>query len=388
MKNVAALCLLLLLTACATVPVAPTPATHLFADTLFSPPSVAIQADDVFRLSEAMKHYLQADIAKQLKSKDPQGALFEALYHEGQLKLEYDAEITRNAAETFQARSGNCLSLAIMTAAFAKELGLKVQFQKIFTEESWSRNNGIFFASGHVNIVLGASTSQMRDRHEILNSMTIDFFPTNAIYRQRASPITELTITAMYMNNRAAESLARGQVDDAYWWTREAIKQDATFVSAYNTLGVIYRRRGNATGAEQVFNHVLAIEPQNVQTLSNLALLLRDQGRLTEAGVLTARLERLQPNPPYYYFDLGQVAMHDGDYAQAKSLFLKEVNRDEFNHEFQFWLSLAYFKLGDTEQAKKHMGKAMKNSNTRKEHDLYAAKLERLSSLREQSRLQ
>jgi hypothetical protein len=41
--------------------------------------------------------------------------------------IEYDSTVTRTAAQTYAARAGNCLSLVIMTAAFAEELGLRVR---------------------------------------------------------------------------------------------------------------------------------------------------------------------------------------------------------------------------------------------------------------------
>jgi len=34
----------------------------------------------------------------------------------------------------------------------------------------------------------------------------------------------------MYMNNRAVETLARGNLDDAYWWARAAILEDPHFI--------------------------------------------------------------------------------------------------------------------------------------------------------------
>jgi hypothetical protein len=35
--------------------------------------------------------------------------------------------MTRNAPQTFAARAGNCLSRVIMTAAFAKEIGVPIR---------------------------------------------------------------------------------------------------------------------------------------------------------------------------------------------------------------------------------------------------------------------
>jgi len=367
------------LIACSTAPVIQHP-NNLFHDELFPPATVRINADDVLAISDEMKHYLRNDIAKQLKSMGLQSGLFDALYRKGQLRLEYDAELTRTAAETFTARSGNCLSLVIMTAALAKELDLRVHYQRVIIAENWSRNNDIFFSNGHVNLTLGTYHGTARSSSDNFQRMTIDFFPPEEMRGQRSQEINEQTIIAMYMNNRAAESLARGKVADAYWWVRESIRQQPAFLPAYNTLGVVYRRHGHLREAELVLSQALLAEPENVPTLSNLALVLRGQDRLDEAALLTAKLEKLQPYPPYYFFNLGQVAMQRGDFNTAKTLFSKEVKRAEYNPEFQFWLAVAYFKLNDSEQAKKHMSFAMERSTTRKDHELYAAKLDRLRS--------
>ena len=374
--------LLLILSSCALAPPSPVRPNidHLFIDAQFKPSSVSINADEVFALSDEMKRFIRIEMARQIKEKGTQAGLFDALYSEKQLKLFYDAERTRNAAETFDTRSGNCLSLVIMTGAFAKELGLRVHYQRVLVDESWTRNSGIFFASGHVNLVLGTTFYLSNNPVESTQTMTIDFSPPAQTQWHRNEAISEQTIIAMYMNNRSAEALVRGQIDDAYWLAREAIKQDASFLSAYNTLGVIYRHHANTDAAEQVFNTLLALDHKNLQAMSNLALLLREQARFEEANLILARLEQAQPFAPYYFFDQGQNAFQRGDYEAAKSFFQREVKRDQYNHEFQFWLAVSYFKLGEMSQAKKHLNKAMESSTTRKEHDLYAAKLDRLTS--------
>ena len=182
----------------------------------------------------------------------------------------------------------------------------------------------------------------------------------------------------MYMNNRAAESLALGQVNDAYWWARAAIEEDPRFMGAYNTLGVIYRRHGNLQQAEQVFNLVLELEPGNTQVMSNLVRVLNDQGRVVESATLARKLEQLQPYPPFYFFERGVAAMRNGDFKEARVQFEKEVERDAYYHEFRAWLAAAHLGLGETMQARTQLTAAMENSTTRMEHDLYAAKLDRI----------
>jgi len=373
-----------LLAACATPPVPAPPPDPLFHDSLFKAPARPIDAADVFALSEPMKHYLRVDIARRLRNEGLQRGLINALYTHGELKLDYDSAITRNAAEAFDARSGNCLSLLIMTAAFAKELGLHVTYQSVEMDETWSRSDDLAFSNGHVNLVLAGRMGRLSPGFDETKLLTIDFLPAEDILGQRTRPISEDTVIAMYMNNRAAEALARGELDAAYAWARAALVSAPSFSSAHNTLGVIYLRHGNLREAQAVLEPLLQREPQNRQALSNLAMVDERLGQGEAAQALRARLARIEPDPPYAFFRSGLAAMRRGDYLSARALFAREIARADYNSEFHFWFAIANLKLGDVEQARKHLAIAMDNSTTRGDHDLYAAKLDRLRALQTQ----
>ena len=207
MKPWAVLLLSMVLAGCATAP-ATGPDKGLFNDRLFSVASGRISADDVFALSDEMKRYLVEEIPSHTRARGSRQGLFDALYGKGQLKLEYDSMMTRNAAQAFAARSGNCLSLVIMTAAFAKEMGVPVWYQSAFMGEIWSRIGDIYFLIGHVNVTLGRPSYEEFRRAE--GDFTIDFLPPDEIRGLRTRVLTEETIVAMYMNNRAAELLDAG----------------------------------------------------------------------------------------------------------------------------------------------------------------------------------
>ncbi|QSA96568.1 tetratricopeptide repeat protein [Methylococcus sp. EFPC2] len=355
-----------LLTACARGPEIRR-TESLFRDPLFAPPTESIEAEDVFALSDDMKRFLDTEVAEQLRTKGRQLGLYEALYDRRQLKLDYDATYTRNAAEAFAARSGNCLSLVIMTGAFARAIGLPVQYQKVLGEVFWSRSDDLYFADWHVNIALAEG-----------KLMTIDFVPPEEILSQRRQALREETVVAMFMNNRATEAITDGRIDDAYWWARAAIGQDAKFLTAYNTLGVIYRRHGHPEIAERVFAYALEQEPDNIQPMTNLAITLAELGRHEEARALQQKIEQLRPYPPFHFFDLGMAAMEKKDFHTAKDLFGKEIARDPYYHEFHFWLAAAYAGLGNTDDARKHLNLAIENSPTPSERKAYLAQLARL----------
>lgn len=362
----------LLFAACATPPV-PRP-DFLLQDELFSAPSQPVRVEEVFALSDEMRRYARTEIAGLLRANGRNRGLFEALYRKGQLQLEYDSAVTRNAAQAFAARAGNCLSLVIMTAAFAKELGVEFQYQAAVNETAWSRSGSLYLRNGHINLMLGSGTRDVGSSR-FDPPLMIDFLPPEELRGLRTRRIGESTVIAMFMNNRATEALLQGRLDDAYWWARAAIDNDAAFLKSYNTLGVIYHRHRDLPQAERAFRYVLQREPANAAVLANLARLERQQGDTTEAEVLERELARIERFAPFHFFNLGMAAMKGGDFKAARDLIAREVARDPYYHEFHFWLAVANFRLGDTERARELLALALENSTTRGDRDRYAAKL-------------
>ena len=378
MKILAVLLATTLLASCA-APGARVRPANVFNDQLFSAPTERIDASDVFALSDEMKHYVHTEIGDHLRAKGRQQGLIDALYNKNQLKVEYDSAKTRNAAQTFKDRTGNCLSLVIMTAALARELDMQVAFQRVLTDDTWARSGGLYFSIGHVNLIVGKPLLSLRNKFDD-SQITVDFLPAGETRGQRASPLSQETVIAMFMNNRAAEALARGNVSDAYWWAREAIVQDPSFLSAYNTLGVLYRRRGGLVEAELALTHVLQHEPENIQVMSNLVLVLSDQGRANEAARLNAKIAALEPHPPFHFFNLGMASMKERNFKAARDHFAREISRDTYNHEMHFWIAAAYSGLGEMSLSRKHLANALEYSTTRKSGEMYSAKLDRLKS--------
>lgn len=350
----------------------------MFLDDRFAPPSEPIGAGGLFALSPEMQHYLDTEIASRQRTRARQHALVDALYSSAQLKLEYDSTLTRNAAEAFAARSGNCLSLVLMTAAFAKELGLQVQYQVVFSEQAASRSDGIVYLSNHINLTLRPTAPEGRLVNLANEPLTVDFIPAEGQGRQRARVVREATIVAMYLNNKAAEALRARRLDDAYWWARAAIGQDPGFLAAQNTLSVIYRRRGHLAEAEQILRNAVALEPGNAVPMSNLSRLLKASGRAEEAARLDERLRRIEAVPPFHYFDIGLQAMADKKYELARENFEREVERAATHHEFHAWLAAALFELGEVDAARRHLQTALENSSTPADQALYESRLDAL----------
>lgn len=372
--------LAVLLASCSSPPPLPPAPASLFHDEAFAAMAAPLAPEQVLAVSEPMRQYLQHDLAPLIKRQGAVQGLVTAMTQPQWLRLRYDSSHTHTAAQAFERRSGNCLSLVILTAALARELGLNVYFQEVMTEELWSRQAGLYVASGHVNVTVGRARLAEQRGYDANSSVTVDFLPPADAQALRTRPLAERTVLAMFMNNRAAEALAAADLPLAYAWASAAVRQDPAFLSAYNTLAVVYLRQGQAGYSESVLRHLLGTAPKHTQALNNLVMALRAQGRMDEAQATARRLQGLEKFAPFEFYNLGMAALADGDAQTARTWFLKELARDPDYHEFHFALALAEWKLGHAEATRKELALAMDNSPQPGTHALYAAKLAHLQA--------
>ncbi len=212
------------------------------------------------------------------------------------------------------------------------------------------------------------------------DELTVDFVPPEDLRGASVRPLAERTVVAMYMNNRAAETLAAGQHAQAYAWAREALHHDPDYLPGINTLAVIYLRAGDMAEAEAALRHVLAYAPDDEAALSNLAGTLHRAGRSAEAAMVAARLERIQPYPPFHFLDLGRQALLEGRADRARELIARELRRQPFQHEAHFWAAVADAALGDAQAAAQHLQLARDYSGSPQQRAHYSAKLATLRS--------
>lgn len=375
---------MIMATGCATAPPGPAPViTDLFSDARFSPPTEPVGADKLFALSAPMTAYLNSPTFRaEVQRHGAEMGLVNALYDKQSLQLDYDGGMTRDAAATFAAKRGNCMSLVIMTAAFAKALKLDVAFQDVYVNTEWSRNGNLYVGSTHVNLSVGTPWTATAGTAEAPNRITIDFVPPLKTGQQRVKRISENMIVAMYMNNRAAEELASERLDNAYWWARAAVLREPVLVNAYNTLAIVYQRSGENALAERVYKRALARAPEDTVLMTNLVPLLARLGKHEESRAIAARAASLEPEPPFFYFERGIKAMEAGKFAEARQLFRREVRRSPYSHEFHYWLAIAHLRLGEARAARDEMAIALDNSTSVDASRRYASKLAALRSLR------
>jgi len=374
-----------LLTACSAVapqaagsPIAEA-AGALLQDGAFGGTPPASLNQDPFAISSEMQRYLQTEVAARVRSYGPREGLFDAIRND--LVLTYETSSTRTASEAFAARSGNCLSLVLMTAAFAKAMDMPVRYQSVYDHDTWSRMGGIAFLSGHVNITLGQRDTTGTRLRDSAPGLTIDFLlPEGGSKALHTRAIDEQTVLAMYRNNRAAEALADGDVDAAYWWVRSALLAQPAFNASYNTLGVIYRRKQMLAASERALRMATAREPTNAVAIGNLADLLQESGRVAEANQLRDNQVKSAQAPPYTHFQKGLAALKASRLEDAKKAFAAQLKVTPYDHEVIFALGMTELHLGEPQAARELIQRALAESTTQQSQGIYSAKLELINN--------
>lgn len=375
--------LLLLLWGCSST--APKPSDDeidaLFADSLFKSVSNIPSVEDIFSLPPSVA----ADVRRaydrySLSTKNPVAvhewlaSYINANQLGGHSDFHYQDNLTQTASETYAQRAGNCMSLVVMTSALADVFKIGTEFQDIAIEPVWDKQGEFYLINGHVNLRLLPAES-VHTVYVSAHAILVDFMPERALRGYNKVQINRQTLTSMFYNNMAAESLVDGDLDRAYAMIKAGLKS-GHFIPALNTLAVIYRHKGDEKRAEQVYRYALKYDADDMTTLYNLAVILGEQGRLEEWAQVNKVLELARIRNPYYYYDMGEQAYDEHQYSEALAWYQRAVDKADYRHEFFFGLSRTYWALGDEKRAKLNMEKAMALSREATDKHRYQAKLQ------------
>jgi tetratricopeptide (TPR) repeat protein len=347
----------IVLAGCAAAPRAPLPAHLPWQDQAFDYDAalVSVSKRDLFQLEPDLLSKLHDPGIQNSSAQYRLHYLVSLLFGPETKDFPYSGGHSTIAAETWRRKSGDCLSLTVLTYSLAKSLGMSVQMQEVRVPDVFDRRGSVEFLNRHVNVLIrDVGLLHFKDGSMRSGNVIIDFEPQIGSRREGLA-LSDDGILSRFYNNIASEYLAQGNLTLAYAHFKAAILADPGYSPSYSNLAQLYGRRGFLQNAEQLLLHAIALNDDADIALRSLHQLLVSQGRESEALKYTEILRARQDKDPYYWLGVGldylqaenyQKAVSALEHAQALTTGFQEVHR---------YLAIAYWRAGKQPQAKNQL---------------------------------
>ncbi|WP_076409289.1 lipopolysaccharide assembly protein LapB [Shewanella sp. UCD-KL12] len=291
--------------------------------------------------------------------------------------------VNYTASEAMDNAGGNCMSLALLTFAVAKQLGVKSAFQVMHTEPMLLEvTENIAVTSDHVRTYLYEESNEVQSATTLFfnrDYVILDYFPGR--YDRTGKVINEQQFFAMFYRNLAADSLLAGNFDLAYQLLEKGLSYDELYAPLINMMAIIHRRKGDEDTAERIYQYGLDVTDSKISLLSNYYFLLSKQGNTLAAEEIKKQLLQLEDSNPYDWYLIGKSAMKNGDFKSAEVYFNKFLNNTPYYHQAYFDLAKAQYAMGREVLAKSSIKLALEYAELPQSQKQYLAKLNWLEQM-------
>lgn len=366
--------LISLTSACTAVPPVTNEIFNLRNDALFKEkpniPSIA----EVHKLTPAQQDHFLAYLNRSSRAHIPAHELI-ANYMEGVTENFTYQESTFSAAETFESRRGDCMSLAVLTTALAQIAGVQIEYELVDSDPVFELAPNLAVRGIHVRSHLIDPEWQAPSGQLVFikPGLVIDYFPSGK--ERFIENLDKGEYASRFYLNLATEHLQRGDLDKSYWLTIAALEHDAESADALNALAVIYRRKGSAYDAERIYQYAIGKVPNKLSLLRNYELLLSSLGRTQEADHMQVQLRNLDDPSPFSWYRGARQAAKRGEWQDAQFFYKKAIERAPYMPELRYGLAQVLSNQGDYHLAEAEIQKSLENVWSKENRKPYKAKL-------------
>jgi tetratricopeptide (TPR) repeat protein len=333
-----------------------------------------LNEEDIFFLSPEQQEELRLNFDEKIASGfAPHKALSEVLA-ERLANFTYYGE-TYDATTAIKLYKGNCMSLAILTTAYAKVLGLKISYRKVNTLPVFAKKDDIILSSSHVQTLI-YDPNFIADKNIFYLStpaVVIDYFPSTS--HHTGKKISLETFLSMYYKNIAADALTDKNLNKSFLYANKAYQLDIENIETINLLAVIHRRSSDLQTAEAIYKAGLDKGQTNISLLSNYIMLLKSQQRMDEVNTLQDQLNQLDDPNPYQWLGEAYTAQNIGNVKQAEVYFKKALAKAPYLNQAYMGLYKIYVKQNKLKKAQTMLVKALEWTYELDERKLYKFKL-------------
>jgi Flp pilus assembly protein TadD len=345
----------------------------LTGERTFGEPVPAHEPTDVLKPSQAMLDYVSRAVLRSASASHNFRQLFGSLTDDGYFGADYSADRTLTAAETFEARSGNCLSYTNMFVALARAAGLDARYQIVDAPPTWDADAGFLIRYAHINVLLEGVRLDYASDYDVI----VDFNIVRADPDYSRREVSDAYAESLFYANKSASLMRDRQFRESFAYLRRAIDITPGNVDLWNNLGAFYATRGDFGSAREAYEVALQIEPRNETAYAGLARSHASTGNTEMANFYHEKVRNYQVRNPYYYFAMAQVAYKAADFESSLEHISTAIDLRGRVGSFYFLKGLAEQQLGDTEAARASLQRAGRYGLSRSE------KLDLLRSLAE-----
>ncbi|WP_209327545.1 tetratricopeptide repeat protein [Pseudoalteromonas sp. PA2MD11] len=278
---------------------------------------------------------------------------------------------TLNAQQALQNEQGNCISLAILTHAYAQLVGLKTGFQAVSSEPVYSKQNNIVYVSGHFRTKVYAPLSE-EDNYLVPPGTVIDYFPARGSFYSGRAELKDLI--SRYYSNLASDALIANQFDLSYSYILKANEYTPNSAALYNLAAVLHRQSGDLAGAKHIYQTAMQHGFKDTNLLHNYAVLAEQLNDQILAEQLNSQLAMLRQDP----FELLATAINarnNGQFYKAKQQLEEAIALAPYLSEPYIELAIVSYQQGNEQSSKEWLEKAIEIENKDEKLALYHAKL-------------
>ncbi|WP_144392061.1 tetratricopeptide repeat protein [Pleionea sediminis] len=357
---------------------------------LFTKKPQLVNAESIFSLTKEQKEkyeIFKQDYLKDIKFKGkdkvinsrirvdtPENLIVGAYLEKISENFSYKGK-TLTARETLENLNGNCMSLAVLTTAFAKAKNIEISYQLVTEAPIYQKQNGVVIRGQHIKSKLYDPTFSPKPGTFTLTKpyVTIDYYPS--LFSLGGRRVNDDQFLAIFYNNKAAESFIDNDIELAYWYTVEAMQYHYINEASLNMLALLYQKQGLNNEAERIYLFGIEHSDKKVELLGNYHSLLMKQNRQFAALRVEEKMRALNEPNPFDWIDTAYEALQEGKLSRAERYFLKAQKSAPYLHETYAGLAAIEFLKGDIRGSKKLFNKAIDMSYEQEIKEKYKNKI-------------
>ena len=330
--------------------------------------------DDIFYLTdEQQAEFLSYFDSHEQAHVDPHKRVTNYLQRFGKV-FNYDGD-TFNAQTTLSEKSGNCLSMAVLTTALSQVAGVEVGYQLVDSIPVYELDDNLAFKGQHVRSYLYDPNYAPDNAFMIIRrpGIIVDYFPSGR--EHFIGNVSEDEYVAMFYRNKAAGAMSEGNLNEAYWMTQESFLYAPDHPDGINMMAVLHRRAGDSERAESLYKYGIGMTEQKVSLLKNYRNMLRSQGRVQEAQAIEETLHTLEDPSPFNWLSLAQEAYSEQNYVLSLRMYDKALEVAPYLKDAHMGKVRSQVKLGRMDDAADSLNTLTEYVYEPEEKSMYVAKL-------------